>query len=109
MFLQSDFINKGGVRIDDVPGPLVVEGTDQDGDDSLGDDGIAVRGEPQPVPIELGMYPYPALASLYQIVVRPVPILYDGQGFSQFDHILIALHPVVEHGEFIYDIVLYFL
>src|SRR5690606_1629147 len=106
---QPDFIYKGGIRIDDVLRPLVVEGPNQDGDDPLGDDGIAVRGKVQPVPIELSMYPYPALASLYQVVVRFVPLLYQGQGFSQFDHILIALHPVVEHGEFIYDIVLYFL
>src|SRR5690606_10260562 len=109
MFLQTDLIDKIRIGIQDVLWPLVTEGPDQNGYDALGDDGITVSGEQQSVPLELGMYPYPALTTLDQIVVRLVPLLDQGKGLAQFNHIFIALHPVFKHGKFVDYAFLYFL
>src|SRR5690606_13680813 len=109
MFPQAYMVDKIRIGLQDVLWPLATEDPDQNGDDPFGDYGIAVRGEYQFVPCQLGMYPDTALAALDQVVVRLVPLFDKGEGLPEFYHVYIALHPVLEHGELLHDTLLYFL
>src|SRR6056297_1439470 len=53
------------------------------------------------------MYPYLTLAAFNDVIIRLVGIIDQRKGFSKFDHIFIALHPIIEHGKFIHYLVLY--
>ena len=48
---------------------LVGKNPDQNGDDTLGNDGIAVGGKHQLIALQFGMYPYLTLASFDDIII----------------------------------------
>src|SRR5690606_16977775 len=109
MFLQTNLIYKCGVGIYDVLRFLVAERPDQNGDDALGNDGITISGKYQFVTVQFRMHPHLALATFYEVVVRFILFVYQGKGFAQFYHVLVPLHPVIEHGKLIDYLFLYLL
>src|SRR5690606_38891076 len=88
---------------------LVTEGPYQYSNDALGNDGITIRGKNQFIVFQFGMDPNLALTALDYVILCLILFLDHWKRFSKLYHIFIALHPILEHGKFIYDFLLYFL
>src|SRR6056297_2493871 len=107
MLLKSNFINKLNIGINNVLWFLVAESPNQYGNDTFGDNGVTIRSKNQFVFIQFGMYPNLALTTFDKVIIRLVLFLYQWKSLSEFNHIFVTLHPVVEHGELVYYLFLY--
>src|SRR5690606_41392947 len=75
-------------------------------DDSLCDDGIAIGSILDSIVLHLWLYPHFTLAYFTNVAFRFVLLVDQWQSFSQRNHILIALFPIIKHRKLINDIFL---
>ena len=108
MLLEAYLFDEVEVGIGDVFGSAAGENPDQEADDALDDEGVALGLEHETVFGLIGVEPYAALTALDEVVVGLVLL---GQGFlltAEVDEELVLVHPVVEFAELLDNLVLYF-
>ena len=106
MVLQSDGVDEVEVGVENLLRRGVAEHADEQGHDALHDEGVALGGEVEAPVAVVGMQPHAALAAVNQVLLGLVLL---GQGLlvvAQVNEQLVAVHPVVEAGELVYDFVL---
>jgi hypothetical protein len=107
VFTQANLLDEMQISLRDVDRFFSIEHTHDECNQSLGDDGIAVGREVQgAVVIALGMQPYARLTTANEQVVRFLEFFYQLKVATEFDYILLLLHPVVERAELFNDFLL---
>ena len=107
MLAQSDFFDEMQIGLSDIDGLFSIEHTHDECYQSFGDDGIAVGSEVQgAVVIALGMQPHARLTTSNEQVVGFLEFFYQLKVATEFDDILVLLHPVVERAELFNDFLL---
>ena len=109
MFLEANDIDETDVCIDDVFGCLSVEGADKEGDDALGDDGVAVGGEEELAVLVAAAEPDAALAALDEVAFSLVALVDDGAVLAQLDEVAVFVEPFVEVGKLVDNLLFDFL
>lgn len=101
----GDEVEVGGKNfVRRVPG----EHLDEQGDDTLYNESVALGLEDDFAVLFVGLQPYAALAAFYQVLVGFVAFIESWLFVAQVDEQLVAVHPVVEVTEFGDDFVLHF-
>ena len=85
---------------------MVGHHTDEQGDDALDDERVALRLEVHLPVDEVGLQPHTALAALDQVGIRLVGFVQGSLFIAQVDEQLVSVHPVVEVTELGDDFVL---
>ena len=104
VFLEAYDIDKAEVGIDDVLWGLPVEGADEEGDDALGNDGIAVGGEEELAILMAAAEPDAALAAFDEVALGLVAFVDGGAFLAEFDEVAVFVEPFVEVGELVDDL-----
>lgn len=106
VLLEADSLNEIEVGIDDFLRRVAGEDLDQQGNDAFDDDGVALALEDDlPVHV-IGLQPDAALASLDQIALCLIALIEWWQRVAQIDQEGVFVHPIVEYGELVDDLVL---
>ena len=101
---QAGFVQLGHVRLQDFFRRQAGKQPDEDGNEALGDEGIAVCVQFQYAIVRFRVQPYAGLASLDEGVLRFVGFIQPGQFFTQADDVFVAFRPVLEQIQFIQQV-----
>ena len=107
MLAQSDALNEIEVGVDDFLRRMAAYHPEQQGDDALDDERVAVSGEPKRAISVVALQPYTALATIYEILLVLVLLVLGLKVVSKVNKHLVFVHPVVQIGELINNLVLY--
>ena len=106
VLLEADSLNEIEVSIDDFLRRVAGEDLDQQGNDAFDDDSVALALEDD-LPVHVvGLQPDAALASLDQIAFCLIALIEWWQRVAQIDQEGVFVHPIVEYGELVDDLVL---
>lgn len=106
VLLEADSLNEIEVGIDDFLRRVAGEDLDQQGNDAFDDDGVALALEDDLSVHVIGLQPDAALASLDQIALCLIALIEWWQRVAQVDQEGVFIHPIVEYGELVDDLVL---
>ena len=106
VLLEADSLNEIEVGIDDFLRRVAGEDLDQQGNDAFDDDGVALALEDDLSVHVIGQQPDAALASLDQIALCLIALIEWWQRVAQVDQEGVFIHPIVEYGELVDDLVL---
>ena len=106
MLREPDLLDEVQLAIDDILGALVIQHAQQEADDPLDDEGIALPAEVDTLAIVAGGDPYTALAALDEVGRRLVRLGERCELAPEIDEQRIAIHPVIECCEVLDDLVL---
>lgn len=106
VLLEADSLNEIEVGIDDFLRRVAGEDLDQQGNDAFDDDGVALALEDDLPVYVIGLQPDAALASLDQIALCLIALIEWWQRVAQIDQEGVFVHPIVEYGELVDDLVL---
>lgn len=106
VLLEADSLNEIEVGIDDFLRRVAGEDLDQQGNDAFDDDGVALALEDDLSVHVIGLQPDAALASLDQIALCLIALIEWWQRVAQIDQEGVFVHPIVEYGELVDDLVL---
>ena len=106
VLLEADSLNEIEVGIDDFLRRVAGEDLNQQGNDAFDDDGVALALEDDLPVYVIGLQPDAALASLDQIALCLIALIEWWQRVAQIDQEGVFVHPIVEHGELVDDLVL---
>ena len=109
MLFKADNVDKVQVGIEYVFGCLAVECAYQQGNNPLGDDGVAVGGKKQTSVSVLAAEPNAALAALYEVALCFFFLVDDGAVLAKLNKVAVLVQPLVEVGELVDDLFFYFL
>ena len=106
---KANTLDEIEVGIENFLWRMVAENADEEGDDALDDQGVALGAEMhEAFGCEVGNEPHAALATVDEVLFG---LLALGKGLllrTEVDEELVAIHPVVEIAELFDDFVLYF-
>ena len=106
VLLEADSLNEIEVGIDDFLRRVAGEDLNQQGNDAFDDDGVALALEDDLPVYVIGLQPDAALASLDQIALCLIALIEWWQRVAQIDQEGVFVHPIVEYGELVDDLVL---
>ena len=106
MLLQTDLLDEVEVGIEYLLRRMIAQHADQQGHDALDDERVTLGGEADFAVGIVGLQPYPALAAVDQVLLGLVLVVERRLFVAQVYQQLLLVHPVVETGELIYDLVL---
>ncbi len=106
VLLQPDRVDEVEVGCENLLRRAAVEYADEQRDDALGDDGIAVGRIVDLAPFEPCVDPNPRLTAVDEVAVGAVRRVDRRQCVAQFDQIVVFVEPVVEDRELADDFVL---
>ena len=104
MVLQAGPVQLGHVRFQDFFRGKAGEQPDEDGNEALGDEGVAVRVELQHALVRLRVQPHAGLAALDEGVLRLVGFVQLWKLLAQADDVFVAFRPVLEQVQFIQQV-----
>ena len=88
---------------------MTAQHTNQEGDDSLYDEGIAIGCKHELAILVVALQPYAALAAVDEVLLVLVFLVERSQLVAQVDEHLILIHPVGEILELLYHFILQFI
>lgn len=106
VLLETDSLNEIEVGIDDFLRRVAGEDLDQQGDNAFDDDSVALALEDDLPVYVIGLQPDATLASLDQIALCLIALIEWWQRVAQIDQEGVFVHPIVEYGELVDDLVL---
>ena len=109
VLLEAYLVDELEVGSKDVLWRLSVKGANEEADNALGDNGVAVGTEPQEAVAMFAAQPYPALAAFDEVALGFVFFVNDGAFFAEVDDVGVFVEPFVESGEFVDDVLFDFL
>lgn len=106
MLAQTDLLDEVEVGVEDLLGRVAAEDADEQRDDALGDERVAIGGEDE-APVEVvALQPYAALATIDEVLLVLILLLQRFEVVAQVDKHLILIHPVGKLVELLDDLVL---
>ena len=105
---QADAVDEVKVGGEYLVGRVAAEHADEQGDDALHDERVALRREVYRAVAPVGLQPDAALAAVYEVALGLVALVERLLLVAQVDEQLVLVHPVGEVGELCYHLVLCF-
>ena len=109
MIAQSDLVDEIKVGIEDLLRRVIAQHLDEQGDDALHDQRIAVGGEHQPAIHHVALEPHAALTAVDEVLLGLIFIVEGFEVIAQVNQHLVLVHPVVEVAELSHHLVLQFI
>lgn len=108
MLAQTDLLDEIEVGIEDLLRRVAADHADEQRDDALGDERVAIGGEDEAAIGVVALQPHAALTTLDEVLLVLVLLVQRLEVVAQVDQHLILVHPVGKLVELLDDLVLQF-